>query len=128
MAIAKIKLGSRPKSFKHTVTFPMLDGTTGTIECLFKYRTRDEFGKFVDGLFDAAGTKPPADGQFSMKELMSRTSTANADYLLAVLDGWNLDDELTHGALVQLADELPGAAATIMEAYRAAVVEGRLGN
>lgn len=38
--MAKIKLGARPKNFTRTVSFPMLDGSTGKIEVTYKYRTR----------------------------------------------------------------------------------------
>lgn len=127
--MAKIKLGNRPKSFKRTVTFDMLEGGKGSIECVFKYRTRKEFGEFIDGILNAAGVQPPAtDAQFSMTDLMERTSGTNAEYLLAVLDGWNLDEDLNKPNAQQLADELPGAANAIMETYRSALVEGRLGN
>lgn len=126
--MAKVKLGSTPETFKKDVSFPMLDGSTGSIECEFIYRTRTQFGTFIDGLFADAGEAPPADGAFSMEKLMSKTRDKNADYLAKVLKGWNLDEELTPAALKQLSDELPAAVAAIMEAYRAAVVEGRLGN
>ena len=55
-------------------------------------------------------------------------ASQNAAYLLDVLDGWNLDETLTRDTAAQLCDELPGAATEIMEAYRLAIVEGRLGN
>jgi hypothetical protein len=127
--MAKIKLGNRPKQFKKTVSFDMLEGGKGTIECTFKYRTKAEFGEFIDKLMDAAGAKPKDDGdKFSMAELMDRTSGANADYLLDVLDGWNLDEDLNRTNAQQLANELPAAAAAIMETYRTACIEGRLGN
>lgn len=132
--MAKIKLGQRPQNFKRVVKFPMHDGTEGAIECIFKYRTRKEFGAFIDGIVDAAKLKAPEPGEdgevkFSMADLMERTAGSNADYLLQVLDGWNVDgSELTLESLQQLADELPGAASAIMETYRAAVSEGRLGN
>jgi len=130
--MAKITLGKPPKSFKRVVKFPMLDGTTGSIECIYKYRTRKDFGIFIDGLLDAAKAKPETgdDGEvkFSMAELMEKTAGANADYILAILDGWNLDEPLSADTAQQLADELPAAAAAIMETYRAAVQDGRLGN
>lgn len=126
--MAKIKLGNRPKSFKQSVSFPMLDGDTGIIACVFKYRTRTEFGAFIDGIFKDANEQPAQDGSFSMEKLMEKTRDSNADYLLAVLDDWDLDVELSRSNLVQLADELPGAIAAIMETYRAATVEGRLKN
>ena len=125
----KIKLGSRPKSFTRIVKFPMLEGGEGSIECTFKYRTRKEFGEFIDRMIDAAGVKPKAeDEKFSMADLMDRTAGQNAQYIMDVLDGWNLDEDLSQANVQQLADELPGAAAAIMETYRTACVEGRLGN
>jgi len=125
----KIKLGARPKSFTRIVKFPMLEGGEGSIECTYKYRTRSEFGVFIDELVESAGAKPKEDGEkFSMEELMERTAGQNAKYILDVLDGWNLDEDLSKANVQQLADELPAAAAAIMESYRTACVEGRLGN
>lgn len=127
--MAKIKLGSRPKSFTRVVKFPMLEGGEGSIECVYKYRSRSEFGLFIDALVESAGAKPKDDGEkFSMADLMERTAGQNAKYIMDVLDGWNLDEDLTLANVQQLADELPGAATAIMEAYRSACVEGRLGN
>lgn len=127
--MAKIVLGKRPKSFKRVVKFPLLEGGEGAIECVFKYRTRKEFGEFIDGMVEAAGTKAkPEDEKFSMAELMERTAGQNAQYIMDVLEGWNLDEELSLHSVQQLADEYPAAATTIMETYRTAVVDGRLGN
>jgi hypothetical protein len=126
----KIKLGNRPKNFKHTVTFPMLDGTTGSIEVTYKYRTRKEFGLFIDKIINAAGEKKDSanEEKFSMAALMEKTADSNADYVMQVVDAWNLDEELTRENAQQLCDELPAATAAIMEDYRKAIAEGRLGN
>ena len=128
--MAKVKLGARPKNFKRNVEFDMLDGTKGNIECVYKYRTRSEFGAFVDEMVDKAKPANPDETpkQLSMAELMEKTKDTNADYLLKVLDGWNLDDELSRESLQQLADEVPAAVGAMMETYRAAILEGRLGN
>ena len=127
--MSKIKLGQRPKSFDKAVKFEMLEGGTETIVCTFKYRTRTEFGQFIDGLVSDAGVKVDAtDEKFSMTDLMKKTAGSNAKYLLQVLDGWSLDIDLTLSNAEQLADELPAAAVAIMETYRVAVTEGRLGN
>lgn len=122
--MAKIKIGNKPKNFKKTVTFPMLDGTQGEIECVFKYRTRTEFGQFIDSIF--SGAQSSAD--FKMAEIMEKARDKNAEYLAQVLDVWNLDEELSLANLQELADECPGAVVAIMEDYRAAIIEGRLGN
>lgn len=127
--MAKIALGKRPKSFKKTVTFDMLEGGKGSIECTFKYRTRGEFGVFIDNLMEAAGALPKSEGdKFSMADLMEKTAGSNADYVLEVLDGWNLDEDLNKANVQQLSDELPAAVNAIMEHYRSAIVEGRTGN
>lgn len=126
--MAKVTLGARPKSFQKVVEFPMLDGTTGSITVTFKYRTRTEFGKLVDELMASAKAAPAGDGEFSLSDLMARTNDSNGAYLLKVVDGWDLDAPLTAANAQQLADEIPAAAAAIMEGYRTAITEGRLGN
>ncbi len=128
--MAKITLGKTPKSFKRNVTVDMLDGTKGSIECTFKYRTRTEFGKFLDAVFADAGVKPASgeDEKVVIEQVMAKTRDTNANYLIQVLDGWNLDDELNADNLQQLCDEFPGVANRVMETYRVAVTEGRLGN
>ena len=125
--MAKIKLGQRPKTFKRLVSFPLVDNTTGQIEMVFKYKTRSEFGAFIDELLDDAG-KDRSDGSVSMKELMERTADSNASYILQVAEGWNLDEEFNRANIQQLSDEIPAATAAIMEAYRLAISEGRQGN
>lgn len=124
--MAKVVLGQRPKNFKREVSFPMLDGVEGVITCVFKYRTKTEFGAFIDQLFTDAGVAPGSD--ISIAGLMARTVEKNGRYLIDILEGWDVDKDLTLTTAQQLADELPGGAAAIMEAYRQAVVEGRLGN
>ena len=123
----QIKLGDRPKSFKKSVTFPMLDGTTGVIVVTYKYRTRKEFGAFMDSIIDAPDAQVPKD-DFTMAGLMERTTCSTADYVMKVVDAWSLDEAFTHSNVQQLSDEIPAATAAIMENYRVAINEGRLGN
>ena len=120
--MATIKLGATPKTIKHTVKFPMLDGTQGEIACIFKYRTRREFGEFVERL---SGQVKPADG---VAAVHAGEVEQRASYLLDILEGWDLDVKLSRESLIQLADELPAAANAILDAYRGAIIEGRLGN
>jgi hypothetical protein len=142
--MAKIKLGNRPKNFTRTVKFPMLEGGEGSIEVTYKYRTRTEFGAFIDRMAEDARKKhdaeqkaraeaektdePAPDSTFSMAELMEKTKGSNAAYVLDVADGWNLDEDLNKANVEQLADEIPAAVNAIMETYRVAIMEGRLGN
>lgn len=130
--MAKISLGKRPKSFKRTIKVPMHEGGEGAIEVSFLYRTRTEFGALVDDLLKAADVTPAStsdeDVAFSLQLALERTRDTNADYILKIMDGWDLDEAFTRASVVQLCDELPGAAQAIIADYRAAITEGRLGN
>lgn len=128
--MAKIKLGNRPKNFPKTITVDMLDGSEGAIEVSYRYRTRTEFGAFLDGMFKDAGVQPDKKKPVKVliAEIMEKTRDTNAEYIIEVIDSWNLDEEFSIENVQQLCDELPGVANAIMETYRVAITEGRLGN
>lgn len=126
----KIKLGARPKSFAKTLRFPMHDGTEGSIQVSYKYRTRVEFGEFLDVMMaeGRARVQSQEGEEPTVAEQHKRISLANADYIMKIVEGWNLDEEFTVDNVRQLCDELPAAANAIVESYRVAITEGRLGN
>lgn len=131
--MAKITLGSRPKNFEVSVTVPLHEGLEGTIRALYRYRTRTEFGQFVDDMTRATGVAPPAsataeDVAFSLRQSLEAARDKNAEYLLQVMDGWDLEPEFNLANVRQMCDELPGVALALIERYRAATLEGRLGN
>lgn len=128
--MTKVILGKTPKTFKPTsVKFPMPDGTEGAILATFNYRTRTEFGAFLDQIFTDAGEEAQKPDKINWEELFGKTKDKNADHLLLALADWDLDGhELNLASLKQLADELPAASAALMAAYNAACTEGRLGN
>lgn len=130
--MAKVVLGKRPQSFKRTITVDLLEGGKGTVEIEYIYRTRTEFGVFVDELLSDAGVKPTGssedDVKFSLEAALKKARDANADYILKVAKDWNLDVDFSRESVAQLCDELPGVAQQIIEVYRAAITEGRLGN
>lgn len=130
--MAKVTLGARPKQFSKTVKFPMLEGGEGAVELQYIYRTRTEFGNFVDELMTAADVNPASaeaeDIKFSLQLAMEKTRDANADYIMKVVKGWNLDVDFSRANVVQFCDEFPGGAIAVMDAYRAAITEGRSGN
>ena len=124
----KIVLGKRPETVASVVTIPMPDGTDGVINVNFKYRTRREYGAFLDA--HQAKAKERAE---SVKEqgIEARTSAAvagNAAHLAEIVANWDLDVPLTLAALDQLCDEMPGAAEALVGAYGVAMTEGRSGN
>ena len=126
----KIKLGNRPKNFKRSVEFPLPEGGTGKIEMLFKYRTRPEFGALIDEIVSGAEDIPVDEdtGRILQAAIISRSVESNAEYILKIAEGWNLDEEFSAENIKQLAEELPGAVTAITSAYRDAIVDGRLGN
>jgi hypothetical protein len=130
--MAKIVLGKRPKNFKKVLKVTLPEGGEGTIELNYIYRTRTEFGAFLDELFSSAGVKPESaseeDVKFSVKEALEKLRDTNSDYLMKIADGWNLDVEFNRENVMQLCDELPGVALAAIDSYRLAVTEGRLGN
>lgn len=140
--MAKIILGNRPKSFARTVNFQQVDGSPGSIGLTFKYRTRTEFGDFVDQiraeidakaatemdqLKDLAAKKQPI-LELSQKEILRRETETNVGYIMGFVEGWDLDVAFDRAAVLQLGDEVPAAIPAIIDSYRDAIVDGRLGN
>lgn len=140
--MAKIILGKRPKNFTRTVKFNQVDGTPGSIDVTFKYRTRTEFGAFADGIvaemkaeveadlerlraLNAAGQPIP---ELTQAGIIDRDLARDTKYVAGCIEGWNLDVELSPDAITQLADEVPAAISAICVMYREASTEGRLGN
>lgn len=126
--MSNITLGKKPKTFKPiAVKFPMPDGSDGVITATFKYRTRSEFGALLNDIFTDA-KQDKTDGPPDFQDLFLKMGDKNADHLLASIDAWDVDQEISRATLVQLSDEVPAASAALMAAYRDACVEGRLGN
>ena len=127
--MSKIKLGATPKTFKPcAVKFPMPDGSEGVIKATFNYRTRTQFGQFLNQVFADAGETPTPDEKPDFEVIFAKTKDKNADHLILALAGWDLDEDLSRENLQALANELPGAAVALMSAYNVACTEGRLGN
>jgi N-acyl-D-aspartate/D-glutamate deacylase len=145
--MAKLILGKPPKHISKELDFPMLDGTVGSIEVNFIYRTRSEYAEFVDKR--SAAIKEAAEAELAaMKakaseqkeegvsldlgmpeaEIQGKKSASQADFIMGAVQGWNLDIPFDREAVLQLVDEVPQAAQTIIAAYREAMTEGRLGN
>jgi hypothetical protein len=130
--MAKIKLGSRPKSFARIVKFTDVDGTELTAPVTYKYRTRKEYGAFHDSLpeYPQIEAETDADGKtvYRAETAIEKRSEWNANQIMQILEGWGLDEEFNHANVRQLCDEMPACAEAIIREYQGACVEGRLGN
>lgn len=127
--MAKIKLGNRPEAFKPVpVTFLMPDGSDGAITATFRYRTREEYGQYMDVVLKGTTQegKPPENIDFGA--LYRGGAQKDAQSLLDALKAWDLDEPLSLENVYELANAVPAACAALSTAYRAACVEGRLGN
>ncbi len=130
--MATVKLGTRPKTFQQLVSIPLHEGGEGTIKAVYRYRTRTEYGRFIDELMEAAQVKLAGESQaevkYSLELALTKTVAKNADYLMQIMDGWNLEQDFTLENVRQLCDELTGAAAALIHRYGQVIEEGRLGN
>lgn len=124
----QITLGKKPDGIPDALEVVMPDGTKGLLPVTFKYRTRTEFGQFLDTVFSTPA--PEFDGAaMKASEAQQRgTVQLNGQYIFGCLKDWGLDTPFTLQACIQLADELPGAVQAVMNRYRQLTVEGRLGN
>lgn len=135
---ARVMLGKRPETFTSLVSALLPEGGEGTIQMVYRYRTRTEFGELLDKrMAEARAADARADAErspdapppeVSAGELQTRTRDATAQHILEIAAGWNLPEPFDLEHVTQLADELPGMARAIVDRYREAIVEGRLGN
>lgn len=127
--MSKIKLGARPESFKpFPVKFTMPDGSEGAILATFKYRTRSEYGAYMNEVTKDSTVAPSPDGKFDFEALYQGGSQRSAQNLLDALIAWDLDEPLSLENVLALANEVPAACSALSAAYTMACAEGRLGN
>jgi hypothetical protein len=129
--MATVKLGSRPKSFARVVKYKDVDGADLSLPVTFKYRTRKEYGEWHDSLPEypqLEGKEVDGKTVYSVEDLLERRSAWNAKRISQSVDSWGLDVEFNDANVKQLCDESPAGADAVIEEYRAAIIEGRLGN
>jgi len=124
--MAKFSLASAPKTFKRKVTITLLDESTADIELTFKYKTRTEYAKLLDEVM----SKEKADDEKTQSavDIFKRLGAGTVEFLMKIVEGWDLDDEFNKSNVADLIDKFPAAASEITEAYRIAILEGRTKN
>ena len=128
--MAKFKFGAPPKTFKRNIKFDTLEGVKEDFDVVFNFRSRKEAGVLFDEMLSAAKARGAGKDKddMTMTEIMEATTGNNSKYLIKALASWEFEQELNDVNAERLANEWPGAAGAIMEAYRTACLEGRLGN
>ena len=124
--MAKFSLASAPKTFKRKVTITLLDDSTADIELTFKYKTRTEYAKLLDEVMKQ--DKADDSKTESAVDIFKRLGAGTVEFLMKIVDGWDLDDEFNKSNVSELIDKFPAAANEITEAYRIAILEGRTKN
>lgn len=113
----KIVLGNNPKSFESDVDVTLPDGEKTTIRVTYKYRTRKELAAFMQSInLDVENIEKYLD----MKNAVANTEESlqeDADMLMGVIEGWNLDSEFNRENVLQFCDELPAAVMDIVTHY-----------
>jgi len=124
--MAKFSLASAPKTFKRKVTINLLDDTTADIELTFKYKTRSDYAKLLDEVMKADKAD---DGKVETAvDIFKRLGAGTADFLMKIVEAWDLDDEFNKANVADLIDKFPAAANEITETYRVAILEGKTKN
>lgn len=113
----KIVLGNNPKNYESDVEVTLEDGDKTEITVIYKYRTRTEMAEFLESL----SIDPTKQIELlDMKNAVKNTQQSleqDAEMLLDIMDGWNVDIELTKENLMQFCNELPQAAMDILIHY-----------
>lgn len=127
--MAKIVLGTRPGNFSRAVKFPLLEGGEGEILCEFNFRSRSEYAKWIDAATSDMKIEPDAAGVYpTVAEIIGRTVERQTGMLVDALAGWDLAGPVTPENLREVSDVYPAAAVAIIDTYRNACLEGRVGN
>lgn len=124
--MAKFSLASAPKTFKRKVTITLLDDSTADIELTFKYKTRTEYAKLLDEVMKQ--DKIDDSKTESAVDIFKRLGAGTVEFLMKIVEGWDLDDEFNKSNVSELIDKFPAAANEITEAYRIAILEGKSKN
>lgn len=103
--MAKLTLVANP-TFKAKVGVPVAGSSPVEVEFVFKHRTKTALDEFIK----------------------SRADKPDAESFLAMVDGWNLDDEFNAENVELLLQNYIGTALATYRVYVDQLVQARLGN
>lgn len=128
--MAKVILGTTPKTFKRfPVKFQLPDGEEGVINVTFKYKTRSQYGEYLNDLFKSSGEEAPTkSSEVDFVALYKKIGAKSASKLVDTIESWDFEYPLSIVTLEQLHDEVPSALAALAGGLQGACTEGRLGN
>lgn len=127
--MAKIKIAQNPK-FTALVQVPRIGGEAVPVEFTFRYMDRVTLAEMFDRwnkARDAWAAKAQEEG-VSWKDATAAEIKLQADQLKDIVVGWDLDDEFSDDAILDLVRTCTGAPKAVIDAYQAAYSPARLGN
>ncbi|CRI56407.1 phage tail assembly chaperone [Pseudomonas sp. CCOS 191] len=127
--MAKIKIAQNP-TFTAVVQVPRIGGEPVPVEFQFRYMDRVVLASMFDRwnkARDAWADEAQADGA-SWEEVTAGEIALQAEQLGEIITGWDLEDEFSQDAIVELVRTCTGAPKAVTDAYQAAYNPARLGN
>lgn len=127
--MAKIKIAQNP-TFSAVVQIPRIGADPVPVEFQFRYLDRVALAEMFDQwnkARDAWAAKAQEEG-VSWKDATDAEIKLQADQLKDIVVGWDLDDEFSDDAILDLVRTCTGAPKAVIDAYQAAYSPARLGN
>lgn len=127
--MAKIKIAQDP-TFSAVVQIPRIGAEPVPVEFQFRYLDRVALAEMFDQwnkARDAWAAKAQEEG-VSWKDATTAEIKLQADQLKDIVVGWDLDDEFSDDAILDLVRTCTGAPKAVIDAYQAAYSPARLGN
>lgn len=127
--MAKIKIAQSPE-FTAVVQVPRIGAESVPVEFQFRYMDRLALSAMFDRwnkARDAWTEKAQKDGA-TWEEVTAGEITLQAEQLGEIVTGWDLEDEFSADAILDLVRTCTGAPKAVLDAYQAAYNPARLGN
>lgn len=127
--MAKIKIAQNP-TFSAVVHIPRIGGDPAPVEFQFRYLDRVALAEMFDRwnkARDAWAEVAQKDGA-TWEEVTTGEIALQAEQLGEIVTGWDLDDDFSPEAIVDLVRTCTGAPKAVVDAFQAAYSPARLGN
>ena len=127
--MAKIKIAQNP-TFAAVVQVPRIGAEPAPVEFQLRYMDRVALSAMFDRwnkARDAWAEKAQKDGA-TWEEVTTGEIALQAEQLGEIVTGWDLEDEFSAKAIVDLVRTCTGAPNAVIDAYQAAYSPARLGN
>ncbi|MBF8732802.1 phage tail assembly chaperone [Pseudomonas guariconensis] len=127
--MAKIKIAQNP-TFSAVVQVPRIGAEPAPVQFQFRYMDRVALSAMFDRWNTArdALAEKAQEGGATWEEVTTGEITLQAEQLGEIVAGWDLEDEFSPEAIVELVRTCTGAPKAVIDAYQAAYNPARLGN